>query len=874
MKSLAALLFLFLVVPGSGQLAWDGLPFSTRLEFATLVLFVVVFASRKSRVHLRLWLSSHRWGEVLKPGLLILTFVKFATFGYLPLSDGFESCYRSLYYPIEDPLACEKSYELPLQATDVVDVSELSRVDHKIDFGKNPFDWSLPFVNEYPRLGNLWLQRIPFRATFETSLKNRSLDVQFLPILAIGEISATVGDNIVEVRNYSRQFLELIAVPQGRSDFQLTYQYRDDESSIPPDTAPTPRGPYALLKVGKPTTLDRVLQFARVNVEVLGTIKGRTPSSVYVTDNSGLVLKEITRPTAVNSESAPGSDVVLTPRFELQLPASALELAPLRVVADFSGRSELLGLISSSASAPIEATRIRSSSAANPSPDLDFRVWLDSNRDSFDAYTPAARQQPQFLLGFLLTLIDSLTAIATFGLFMILLATLRSTLLLAIFVSVVSWIAIRPLDSILPKVLGGGRELVVPYALISLMILRFQRRLTRYSFVTFLPLAVVLAYNKVFDHLRFNHDDQGRDWWGKLLFLWRDSDWFTTQGFARTIFVSGSLQGGESVFWFQSGPRYLALMTRLVVGENDVLVGLIMVTLGFLAVIYLACRFRDAAPHQWSAKVAFGILFMGFLFQGDQLITAFAFVGSSESPTWISLIAITGYIVGTRSESRMWLLVVLSGLLASLLHLRPNQTFVHLAMFALVLATVDRTRFGNRTARYSWMIATFAITASLSLLHNLFYGRSFVPFTTNASINYAFEWTSLISNGGVLEGLRTLWTQFRSLMYWRGSPDQNLAIIFWGAQFYWFFVVVSRVRTRTLWRRESLALVLPLTYILPMMKYQLSSYYPRHLVMASLTCLCGALLAWPSRDSRTRTGSELRQQTESLDSAKQGSFST
>ena len=38
MKSLALLVFLFLVVPGSGQLVWDGLPLSTRAELAPVIV--------------------------------------------------------------------------------------------------------------------------------------------------------------------------------------------------------------------------------------------------------------------------------------------------------------------------------------------------------------------------------------------------------------------------------------------------------------------------------------------------------------------------------------------------------------------------------------------------------------------------------------------------------------------------------------------------------------------------------------------------------------------------------------------------------------------------------------------------------------------
>jgi hypothetical protein len=39
--------------------------------------------------------------------------------------------------------------------------------------------------------------------------------------------------------------------------------------------------------------------------------------------------------------------------------------------------------------------------------------------------------------------------------------------------------------------------------------------------------------------------------------------------------------------------------------------------------------------------------------------------------------------------------------------------------------------------------------------------------------------------------------------------------------------------------------VIPFGYALPMLKYQMGSYYPRHLVAINLAFMCAALIAWP-----------------------------
>jgi hypothetical protein len=83
------------------------------------------------------------------------------------------------------------------------------------------------------------------------------------------------------------------------------------------------------------------------------------------------------------------------------------------------------------------------------------------------------------------------------------------------------------------------------------------------------------------------------------------------------------------------------------------------------------------------------------------------------------------------------------------------------------------------------------------------------------------------------------------MMYWGRPDDPNLAIIFWGSQLTLGFAIVTLMRTREMRRPQTLISLLPLTYIVPMASYSLASYYPRHIVTASLLCLCSAMIIWP-----------------------------
>ena len=188
MKSLAVFVLLYLLMPGSGQLVWDGIPLSTRTEFVTLVVAAVAVTNRQFRSSVRNRLQESRLQGAAKPALVTLAVLKLVTFAWYPFSDGFDACYRSEYYPLERTEACEKSYEGPFLLRSDLGFDITSRIDRTVDFGVHKHDWSLPFMNEYPRFSPLWLERFPFTATFGAAVRNESERVKLLPIYGNGEI--------------------------------------------------------------------------------------------------------------------------------------------------------------------------------------------------------------------------------------------------------------------------------------------------------------------------------------------------------------------------------------------------------------------------------------------------------------------------------------------------------------------------------------------------------------------------------------------------------------------------------------------------------------------------------------------------------------
>ena len=852
MKSLALLIFLFLVVPGSGQLVWDGLPLSTRAEFATLLVLSLAITNQRIRDAVRARIGHAKWRGVLKPAIGLLVLLKLLTFTWYPFSDGFDACYRSVYFPIADSQVCEKSYEGPFLRRSDLGLSNTSRIDRTIDFGTHMHDWSLPFMNEYPRLGALWLNRFPFTAQYGTNLRNKSDSTRFLPIYGNGELAGSIGSESFSTANvalsdrYEFPRVTVLEVPAGVSEFALNYRYSDDDATETPDDMPPVRGPYAMLKVGEPQSRASLMKFLRVRIRgwTVDIARDATPAYVVARDDSGAELgrsEPLSRPDVADFV---GKSNLAMSGFNFSIPAAALKRGVVNVEAIYDDRRVTLGKLSQPKELIPDLPVVEL--VASVGAKSEFTVWYDADRNDFAALAPGARYDRPMSLDLLVVLLDLVNVVLFGGLLLGLLRVWRRELLPAAGFAAAAFGLATLGERIAPNVFGT--RLFLPLVTLSLLVVLVVRYLKPLSLVAYLPTAVVLAAYKSFDHLKRFHGSKGERWWGRLLYYWRDSDWYATQGYARTVFLEGSLRGGEAGFWFQAGPRYLAFATRSMLGENDVLVGILMTALGFFAVLVLSVRFLSSRIGRSATVVGSLVLVIGLFFMSDDLMASFGFVGSSEYPTWTALFLITGFITVTRTESRTWLLVGMSLALGYLIQLRPNQIGGVVLIFIALLLLVDRTDSARAAATMSKMTLSFAAVTSFSLLHNLYYAEAFVPFTANAGINYAFSWRDVL---GLDTGEATwaiVWDQVRYMMYWNAVENWAWALGFWGSQVAWLFVIAYRTRLRVALRVRSLLLLIPFGYALPMLKYQMGSYYPRHLVAINLSFMCAALMAWPRSD--------------------------
>ena len=294
--------FTLLAIPGSGFLRFDGLPFSSKIEFAVIAISSCILFSSEIRNRFRIALSSNhgqtkRWINTILFAAIVL---KFLTFVMAPLGDGFESCYRSIYAPAKQEVRCEKSFEAPFLESDrVLNTDQVTRMEPILKFGPSGdwinggasyTTWRLPFVNEFPRFETQWLDRLPFTAKFGSFIEAKR--DAFIPVQFVGEVSVSINGNIISASSYSQPAIILVPVPKGTSKFILDFKFADLDVAEIPDQPPQIRGPWAQLFVGKPMSMKSAMSGLMLNLRGWSVVQSKAlaPNNFEVRNERGDVL--------------------------------------------------------------------------------------------------------------------------------------------------------------------------------------------------------------------------------------------------------------------------------------------------------------------------------------------------------------------------------------------------------------------------------------------------------------------------------------------------------------------------------------------------------------------------------------------------------
>jgi hypothetical protein len=849
---LLALVLAAFVVPGSPMLILSGIPFLSPIEVASLILLLIALLWRQTRTELVKLLGNHHTRSLVTLGLIGLIFLKFLLFARFPLQNGFEACYQSTYDTVG---VCEKSFNNPFYRNDDINArGDITRVDSTINFGSTSNDpnsisglstsnWNLPFTNEYPRFSTLWLDRLPFETDYAgvITVEKRG----YIPIEFTGEIDVLLGTQNYKHESYGAKKKLLIPVEAGKQTLRIHYQFRDSpETEIPP-TAPKPNGPYASLFVGR--VVSSALDLGQQLV-VKGWVASANPvngvEEVALLDDKGKTLEsnltyhrpDVHQVLAMSTQQNTG--------FALLAPVQSDRGEPEKyfLEATFAdGTSKKIAEINWAGFVPLtNEPTVNFITDEVLTTSLDFAAVEIAQQSP--TLTAERSNQPSFGWKTLLLLVDALQAIGLISLLVLAFRTARTQIIKGVIQAVLACSAI-----IIARYIGirlPGNQVVTEILICIGAFTMGFRNDKKGRWIAIVLSSTFVLVSPALSLLRRFYGIGNDQWWGQLIFRSRDSDWLVYQGYARQIFVNQSLQGGEDIFYFMPGMRYLVYLQHVFFGENDVFIALAssVAMISIVIMLLFASVYEVPKPYIYLVFVAFVLLVIQFC---QPIILELSLSTAAEVPAWILFMtaAILAFRPSTTDRQRN----VAAALLGLVANFRPNYTFAVIWTIAmlLVVSVISEKDLISRALAVARNALVFTLTASLSLVHNLFYGGSTKPFTNISDPGQKdFEPIELLRffsdpNIRSLMGKKVL-----TALRWNNGGAVSLEMMAAiGIQFIWlliFFVVVRRGRNIVLCL---CSLVTPLALLLSYMPFRFTDTPQRHFLMLSITFVLSATSA-------------------------------
>lgn len=331
-----------------------------------------------------------------------------------------------------------------------------------------------------------------------------------------------------------------------------------------------------------------------------------------------------------------------------------------------------------------------------------------------------------------------------------------------------------------------------------------------------------------------------------MIFRDRPMDWFVYQGYAYQILVQQSLRGGENYFYFMPGARYVVFLTHILFGNNDVLIGIIVVS-GFIAVaISISWRFITELSLSRIAIISgFGsaVVLIGLAL--SSLTVQLALASSSEIFAWGIFLVTTANLKTIASNIRRF---VFGSGLGLVVFLRPNYLVVALCVLlgALLLNYRDdrhRNVFSILVKR-AWLILGFVLVSLLALSHNVYYSETFGLFTNRADPSQTVFEPARIFNIFSDEIVRdAIWHNFRFFFYWQ-LPNGNLfQLASWFGQGLWCLGLANLLRHRHKYVARGIILSSPILYVLSTAPFGIMTIPERQTTMATLALTLSAVIS-------------------------------
>ena len=450
-------------------------------------------------------------------------------------------------------------------------------------------------------------------------------------------------------------------------------------------------------------------------------------------------------------------------------------------------------------------------------PKATIRVWRESASDAVLlrarspgwGYRALAMLADAILLAWLATLVPSLWS-----------AVRRDVVPLAVVAAAMGMCTLAPLA---PAYRGIGITLVLAAALAVHIAFRPFRPVSMYL----LAVAAAAAIVRVWASSGF----------GMVLLRSAGNDALSYESQAYSILATGSLRGGESVFFYIPGFRYLKFLEHALFGDGDMIYGIVQIA-AFLGGVFVLFREADRRAVPAAGKILLAGLGAAMIFLGGYYVSGIVREGLSEYPTWIILLWALPVMMEPAGAG-----VFLAGTaaLAVSYTIRPNQAPG--ILWVLILAAAA---YGRRNLRTILLAGAIALgIALLPLIHNVAFGGQWQLSATAGGMSINLLLTPAIWLGalrGDASAAETVRGQMGMLFLIAEAPKSMLptlvtmAVCFlgWLATVAW--AVARRNASGLLW------LAVPVGYLAVHLVYGLSTYYPRHIFIGYLAMAAAAVL--------------------------------
>ena len=328
----------------------------------------------------------------------------------------------------------------------------------------------------------------------------------------------------------------------------------------------------------------------------------------------------------------------------------------------------------------------------------------------------------------------------------------------------------------------------------------------------------------------------------------RGNDHLVYQALTREMLTSGLPRGGEDIFYFQPGIRYVFFALQFVFGESGVVTGSVSVALIGLTILCLARNFVWHGPRYVLLGQAIVLTSLIVWWSSSHTVQSAVF-GLSEFGTWILLLLTFALLLTPNGKKKLW---ILAASLAMIILIRPNQGVAVLMLTSVVLYLYLRRGSSVQTMVFNFCLPFVGIVL-LVPLHNLVYGRRLVFLS---AVPAPAGWNSVTRVFSDDESRSFIVNQVRGLLYLpsvqREIYSTRLALAIFGFGVASIFGLYAAIRC---WKRDGglvalLALVV-CGQLLPFFNYTLFRYFPIHNIAIYLTLVLssGLLLDQVGRGS-------------------------